>query len=76
MLSDEQPAYVREEESSLRVVRIRVGVRELVVNSVVPHPFVDVVLGRENIIGISWINRNASDSRDENLAVILTLDLL
>lgn len=44
MLADHQPAHVREEEASLRVVRVGVGVRELVVHTMVAHPLVDVVL--------------------------------
>lgn len=44
MLADHQPAHVREEEASLCVVRVGVGVRELVVHTMVAHPLVDVVL--------------------------------
>lgn len=44
MFADHQPAHVREEESSTRVVRVGVGVCELVVDPVVPHPLEDVVL--------------------------------
>lgn len=47
VLADHQPAHVREEKSPRRVVRIGVRVGELVVDSVVPDPFVYVVLERQ-----------------------------
>lgn len=42
-----EPANMGEEESSFGVVRIGVGVGELVMNSVVLHPLVDVSLQRQ-----------------------------
>lgn len=44
MLAHQEPAHVREEEASLRVVRIRIRVRKLVVDSMIPHPFVNMIL--------------------------------
>lgn len=44
VLADQEPAHVREEEAPLCVVRIRVCVRKLMVNSVVPHPLINVIL--------------------------------
>lgn len=44
MLADQQPADVGEEEAPLSVVGVGVRLRELVVDSVVPGPLVDVIL--------------------------------
>lgn len=44
MLLGHQPSHVREEETPFGVVRIRIRVRELVVQSVIPHPRVHRVL--------------------------------
>lgn len=44
VLADQEPAHVWEEEASLRVVRVRIRVREFMVDSVVPYPFVKVIL--------------------------------
>lgn len=44
MFADHQPAHVREKEAPGRVVRVGVRVGELVVDPVVPDPFVYVVL--------------------------------
>lgn len=43
MLFDQQPAHVREEEAALRVVRISIGVGELVMNSMIAHPLEDIL---------------------------------
>lgn len=44
MLADQQPAHMWEEEASLRIMWVRICVREFMVNSVIPHPFVKVIL--------------------------------
>lgn len=44
MLAQHQPAHVREEEATLRVVRIGIGVREFVMHPVIPDPLVNMVL--------------------------------
>lgn len=49
MLLDEQPAAVREEKAALRVVRVGVGVCELVVNSMISNPLYDVLLRRQRL---------------------------
>lgn len=49
MLLDQQPADVREKEPALRVVRVGIGVCELVVHAVVSHPLDDVLLRRERL---------------------------
>ena len=49
MLSEEKPANVREEETSLGVMWIRVAVREFMMNSVVSRPLENVIL-RSNVV--------------------------
>lgn len=49
VLADHQPAHVREEKSPRRVVRVGVRVGELVVDPVVPDPFVYVVLESQSL---------------------------
>lgn len=44
-----QPANVREEEASRRVMRIGVRVRELVVNAMVASPFDDIIFHRHRL---------------------------
>lgn len=44
VLTDQEPAHMREEEASLCVVRVRVRVREFMMDSVIPHPLVNVIL--------------------------------
>ena len=44
VFSHHQPAHVGEKEASVDVVGVGVGVRELVVDSVVPTPLVDAIL--------------------------------
>lgn len=48
MLADQQPAHVGEEEASFSVVRVGVGVCELVVHSVISDPFVQMVLKKNS----------------------------
>ena len=45
----QEPAYVREEESSLRVVRVRVGLCELVMQAMVARPHENRVLHRDAV---------------------------
>ena len=47
MLADKQPPDMGEEEAPAGVVGISVGLRVLVVDSVVPGPLEDVILQRE-----------------------------
>lgn len=44
MLLAHEPAHVGKEEASVHIVRIRVGLGELVVDPVIPRPLVQVVL--------------------------------
>lgn len=44
MFADQEPAHVREEETSLRVMGVRISVREFMMDSVIPHPLVNVIL--------------------------------
>lgn len=44
MLTDQKPTHVRKEETPLRVVRIRVRVREFMMDSVIPHPLINMIL--------------------------------
>lgn len=79
MLAYQEPAHVREEEASLRVVRICIRVRKLMMDSVIPHPFVNMIL--RNIIFsriIEKIFKNISlDKRlDENEPLLESFDLI
>lgn len=47
MLANEQPPDVGEEETPAGIVGVSVGLRVLVMNSVVPGPFEDVILQKE-----------------------------
>lgn len=49
MLFDQQPAHMREEESSLWVVRIRIRVGEFVMHSMIAHPLDNVFLRRQRL---------------------------
>lgn len=49
MLLDQQPAAMREEEPALGVVRVGIGVCELVVDSVIADPLDDVFLRRKRL---------------------------
>ena len=49
VFSHQQPPDMREEETSLRIMRVCVGLRILVVNAVVARPFKDVVLSSDAI---------------------------
>lgn len=44
VLANQEPTHMREEEAPLRVMRIGVRVCEFMVNSVIPYPFVNVIL--------------------------------
>lgn len=44
MFVHHQPAHVSEEKASIRVVRISIGFRILVVNSVIAYPIVQAIL--------------------------------
>lgn len=44
MFANHQPAHMREKESSLRVMGIRVRVRKFVMHSMVSNPLVDMIL--------------------------------
>lgn len=50
MFSGHEPTHVGEEEASLGVMGVRVGLRVLVVNSVISRPLVDAVLWVKNVI--------------------------
>lgn len=49
MLFDEQPAHMREEESSLWVMRISVCVCKLMMNTMVSDPLQDIFLRRQRL---------------------------
>ncbi len=44
VLLTHEPSHVREEEAPFRIVWISVRLRELVMSSMVPSPYIDVVL--------------------------------
>lgn len=50
MLLAHQPADVGEKESTIHVMRIGIGFRVLVMNAVVPCPFVKIILKEKNLV--------------------------
>lgn len=60
MLLAQQPSNMREEKSPVRIVWIRIGLAELVVNSVVAAPLENAVLQRNNRVEISYSHKKGA----------------
>lgn len=70
---------MRKEEASLRVVRICIRVRKLMMDSVIPHPFVNMILRNINfsrIIEKSFKNISLDKRLDESEPLLESFDLI